>query len=71
MRGSDKLAENTSAFVTNPLETESEATLGGCGAITDAGWFARAGIPVVVYGPGDIAQAQAVALGYSSLRSSG
>jgi formylaminopyrimidine deformylase len=42
------------------LATGSEAMLGGRGAITDAGWFARAGIPVVVYGPGDIAQAHAV-----------
>jgi formylaminopyrimidine deformylase len=33
---------------------------GGRGAITDAGWFARAGIPAVVFGPGDVEYAHAV-----------
>ena len=31
-----------------------EPRLGGRGGITDAGWFARAGIPSVVFGPGDV-----------------
>ena len=37
--------------------TGSKMSLGGRGAITDAGWLAQQGIPTVVYGPGDIATA--------------
>jgi acetylornithine deacetylase/succinyl-diaminopimelate desuccinylase-like protein len=40
--------------------TGEDATLGARGAITDAGWFQRAGIPIVVFGPGDIEQAHAI-----------
>lgn len=31
-----------------------EPQVGGRGGITDAGWFARAGISAVVFGPGDV-----------------
>lgn len=37
-----------------------EPVLGGRGGITDAGWFYRAGIPAVVFGPGDVSYAHAV-----------
>ena len=29
-------------------------------SVTDAGWFAEAGIPVAIYGPGDLAQAHTI-----------
>jgi acetylornithine deacetylase len=31
-----------------------EPAVGARAAINDAGWFHRAGIPAVVYGPGDV-----------------
>jgi acetylornithine deacetylase/succinyl-diaminopimelate desuccinylase family protein len=37
-----------------------EPQIGGRGGITDAGWFAQAGIPTVVYGPGDVTQAHRI-----------
>ncbi len=37
-----------------------EPRIGGRGGITDAGWFARAGIPAVVFGPGDVNYAHRV-----------
>lgn len=37
-----------------------EPVLGGRGGITDAGWYYTAGIPAVVFGPGDVSQAHAV-----------
>ena len=37
-----------------------EPQIGGRGGITDAGWFARAGIPTVVFGPGDVLYAHRV-----------
>jgi acetylornithine deacetylase/succinyl-diaminopimelate desuccinylase family protein len=37
-----------------------EPVLGGRGGITDAGWFARAGIESVVFGPGDVDYAHVV-----------
>lgn len=40
--------------------TGRKVNFGGRGAITDAGWYYTAGIPAVVYGPGDINQAHAV-----------
>jgi acetylornithine deacetylase/succinyl-diaminopimelate desuccinylase family protein len=40
--------------------TGEHPRLGGRGAITDAGWFHRARIPVVVFGPGDIEEAHAL-----------
>jgi acetylornithine deacetylase len=38
----------------------AEPQLGGRSGITDAGWFYRAGIPAVVFGPGDMRYAHAV-----------
>jgi len=29
-------------------------------SVTDAGWFAEAGIPVAIYGPGDLTQAHTI-----------
>ncbi|MFQ5473709.1 MAG: M20/M25/M40 family metallo-hydrolase [Dehalococcoidia bacterium] len=40
--------------------SDCEPTVGGRGGITDAGWFARAGIPAVVFGPGDVNYAHRV-----------
>jgi formylaminopyrimidine deformylase len=40
--------------------TGEEPTLGGRSGITDAGWFYAAGIPAVVFGPGDMAYAHAI-----------
>jgi len=37
-----------------------EPVMGGRGGITDAGWFHRAGIPAVVFGPGDVNYAHRV-----------
>ena len=37
-----------------------EPQIGERGGITDAGWFAQAGIPTVVYGPGDVTQAHRI-----------
>ena len=37
-----------------------EPKIGGRGGITDAGWFAQAGIPTVVFGPGDVLYAHRV-----------
>jgi acetylornithine deacetylase len=37
-----------------------EPTMGGRGGITDAGWFSRAGVPAVVFGPGDVNYAHRV-----------
>ena len=37
-----------------------EPRIGGRGGITDAGWFAQAGIPTVVFGPGDVLYAHRV-----------
>jgi acetylornithine deacetylase len=34
--------------------------LGGRGGITDAGWYYKAGIPSVVFGPGDVSYAHAI-----------
>jgi acetylornithine deacetylase/succinyl-diaminopimelate desuccinylase family protein len=42
------------------LASGEEARLGGRSGITDAGWFHQAGIPVVVFGPGDIQYAHAI-----------
>jgi acetylornithine deacetylase len=42
------------------LASRQEPTIGGRGAITDAGWFYRAGIGAVVFGPGDVSYAHAV-----------
>ena len=33
--------------------TGHEPVVGGRGAMTDAGWFSQAGVPAVVFGPGD------------------
>lgn len=38
----------------------AEPIFGGRGGITDAGWFHRAGIPAVVFGPGDVEYAHRV-----------
>jgi acetylornithine deacetylase len=40
--------------------TGLEPVMGGRGGITDAGWFHRAGVPAVVYGPGDVDYAHRV-----------
>jgi formylaminopyrimidine deformylase len=40
--------------------TGEEAVMGGRGGITDAGWFSRARVPSVVFGPGDVNFAHAV-----------
>ncbi|MCY4086356.1 MAG: ArgE/DapE family deacylase [Actinomycetia bacterium] len=37
-----------------------EPRIGGRGGITDAGWFAQAGIPAVVFGPGDVSYAHRI-----------
>jgi acetylornithine deacetylase/succinyl-diaminopimelate desuccinylase family protein len=37
-----------------------EPVLGGRGGITDAGWFFTAGVPTVVFGPGDVNYAHAI-----------
>ena len=37
-----------------------EPVVGGRGGITDSGWFYQAGIPAVVFGPGDVSYAHAV-----------
>ena len=42
------------------VATGEAAVIGGRGAITDAGWFYRAGVPSVVFGPGDVNYAHAV-----------
>ena len=42
------------------VATGQEAVIGGRGGITDAGWFHRAGVPSVVFGPGDVNYAHAV-----------
>lgn len=37
-----------------------EPQMGGRGGITDAGWFQRAGVPAVIFGPGDVNYAHRV-----------
>lgn len=52
--GVKALAETVEAVLTEPC------TIGGRGAIVDSGWLYRAGIPTVVYGPGNIYHAHRV-----------
>jgi acetylornithine deacetylase len=40
--------------------SSQEPVMGGRGGITDAGWFYQAGIPAVVFGPGDVNYAHRV-----------
>ena len=42
------------------LASGQEPVMGGRGGITDAGWFHRAGIPAVVFGPGDVEYAHRI-----------